>query len=84
MTVRERMRRRGWKQLAFGLFERQCSGLLVRIASAANQWITGRAVVCVWNAEAGRRVSFGCDNHGLPDLAQRARAAARKLAKGKR
>lgn len=80
MTVAERMRRDGWAFIAGGIYEKYVAGcrcLVLDCRAALVQddsdwWKTG-----AWGAWEN------VGDHGLRDLAQRAKSAARRLARRK-
>lgn len=84
MTVAERMRRAGWRKHPrkdMDVWSKQFSGCEISVT----HWFIRGTPMHEWCAESDGDRLLGGGREGLRDLAQRAKAAARRLArKGKR
>ena len=75
MTLRNRMERAGFRRDDWGDWFQIVAGCGIGILNGV------KGSMCVFEPANGRACGFIDDNRGLPDLSQRAKAAARKLAR---
>lgn len=87
MTVAERMRRRGWTPYVAGMWQKWIDGVPVIVAGQerARDGMSTEPGFFVFHEWTESMQSTSNVYHGLVSVAQRAKAAARRLArKGKR